>query len=200
MAPASIGIALAAKAASHFQQSFSDAGGIIGTLVSGCFLYLIAALNLVVLLGILKMWKQVKAGNYEPQELEQLLSRADAASDVAKTGSHRRPRAGPCLLWFVQPEMHTAVVGDVMSPPRRGPTRMESHQIHRNHVKYRPFGCLPSEPAERVCHAHQKRHQDQQQALTANLWTSSGRGAPAARSTADAHDRLKGRDHWAQPE
>jgi len=70
----SIGIAFAAKSATQFQQSFKGTGGVIGTIVSGSFLYLIAALNLAVLGGIVKMWRQAKRGEYSQQELDQLLA------------------------------------------------------------------------------------------------------------------------------
>ena len=70
----SIGIAFAAKSASRFQESFSGTGGIIGTMVSASFLYLIAAFNLVVLVGIVKMWRQAKAGRYQQEELDVLLT------------------------------------------------------------------------------------------------------------------------------
>jgi high-affinity nickel-transport protein len=70
----SIAIAFATKAASRFQASFSSTGGIIGTLVSATFLYLIAALNLVVLVGIVKMWRKAKVGEYQPEELDVLLA------------------------------------------------------------------------------------------------------------------------------
>jgi high-affinity nickel-transport protein len=70
----SIAIAFAAKAASRFQAEFAGTGGIIGTLVSASFLYLIAALNLVVLVGIVKMWRKAKLGQYQPDELDVLLA------------------------------------------------------------------------------------------------------------------------------
>jgi high-affinity nickel-transport protein len=70
----SIGIAFAAKAAIGFQSSFAGTGGIIGTLVSATFLFLIAALNFAVLVGILKMWRKAKAGVYQPEELDVLLA------------------------------------------------------------------------------------------------------------------------------
>ncbi|MBC9728934.1 HoxN/HupN/NixA family nickel/cobalt transporter [Streptomyces sp. TRM68367] len=47
--------------------------GVLGTTVSGTFLYLIAALNLVALLGILKVFKAMRAGSYDERELEQHL-------------------------------------------------------------------------------------------------------------------------------
>src|ERR1700712_2613637 len=70
----SIAIAFAAKAASRFQASFASTGGIVGTLVSASFLYLIAALNLAVLVGIVKMWRKAKLGEYQPEELDVLLA------------------------------------------------------------------------------------------------------------------------------
>ncbi|MER7565215.1 HoxN/HupN/NixA family nickel/cobalt transporter [Streptomyces sp. NPDC097941] len=47
--------------------------GFLGTTVSGSFLYLIAALNLVALLGILKVFRAMRAGTYDEKELEQHL-------------------------------------------------------------------------------------------------------------------------------
>jgi high-affinity nickel-transport protein len=47
---------------------------IIGTSVSGFFLYLIAALNLVVLIGIIKVFREMRAGSYDEAELERQLN------------------------------------------------------------------------------------------------------------------------------
>ncbi|MET8247830.1 HoxN/HupN/NixA family nickel/cobalt transporter [Streptomyces sp. NPDC005202] len=47
--------------------------GFMGTTISGTFLYLIAALNLVALVGILKVFKAMRAGTYDEKELEQHL-------------------------------------------------------------------------------------------------------------------------------
>jgi high-affinity nickel-transport protein len=47
--------------------------GLIGTSVSGGFLYLIAALNLVVLVGILRVFLQMRHGAYDDEELERQL-------------------------------------------------------------------------------------------------------------------------------
>ncbi|MCX4699274.1 HoxN/HupN/NixA family nickel/cobalt transporter [Streptomyces sp. NBC_01373] len=47
--------------------------GVLGTTISGTFLYLIAALNLAALLGILKVFKAMRAGAYDEKELEQHL-------------------------------------------------------------------------------------------------------------------------------
>ncbi|MFF4348666.1 HoxN/HupN/NixA family nickel/cobalt transporter [Streptomyces sp. NPDC001530] len=47
--------------------------GVMGTTVSGSFLYLIAALNLVALIGILRVFRAMRAGTYDEAELEQHL-------------------------------------------------------------------------------------------------------------------------------
>ncbi|MFC8434434.1 HoxN/HupN/NixA family nickel/cobalt transporter [Streptomyces sp. NPDC057253] len=47
--------------------------GFLGTTISGTFLYLIAALNLVALIGILKVFRAMRAGSYDEKELEQHL-------------------------------------------------------------------------------------------------------------------------------
>src|SRR6266851_399713 len=49
--------------------------GIIGTGVSGTFLYLIAALNVVVLAGIVKMFREMRNNAYDDAELEEQLAR-----------------------------------------------------------------------------------------------------------------------------
>jgi nickel/cobalt transporter (NiCoT) family protein len=46
----------------------------IGTLVSGGFLYLIAALNIVILLGIIRVFGEMKHGSYDERALEQQLN------------------------------------------------------------------------------------------------------------------------------
>jgi high-affinity nickel-transport protein len=80
----SVGIAFAAKAAANFQNSFENTGGIIGTVVSGSFLYLIAALNLAVLWGVMRMWRQAKAGTYEQEELDVLLAQRGFMNRIFK--------------------------------------------------------------------------------------------------------------------
>jgi len=47
---------------------------IVGTSVSGGFLYLIAALNFVVLVGIVKVYREMKAGKFDNEELERQLN------------------------------------------------------------------------------------------------------------------------------
>jgi high-affinity nickel-transport protein len=47
--------------------------GLVGTLVSGTFLYLLAALNLVVLAGILRVFRALRRGEYDEAALEHQL-------------------------------------------------------------------------------------------------------------------------------
>jgi high-affinity nickel-transport protein len=47
---------------------------IIGTAVSGGFLYLIAALNLIVMLSIVQVYREMKSGSYDNDELERQLN------------------------------------------------------------------------------------------------------------------------------
>jgi nickel/cobalt transporter (NiCoT) family protein len=49
--------------------------GIIGTGVSGTFLYLIAALNVMVLAGIVKVFREMRRGAYNDEELEEQLAK-----------------------------------------------------------------------------------------------------------------------------
>jgi high-affinity nickel-transport protein len=48
--------------------------GLIGTSVSGTFLYVIAILNVVILAGILKVFRQMRAGTFDEAALEEQLT------------------------------------------------------------------------------------------------------------------------------
>jgi high-affinity nickel-transport protein len=51
-------------------SAYETAGGAAGTVVSACFLYLIAILNLIVLSGIFKVFRDMRRGVYDEAELE----------------------------------------------------------------------------------------------------------------------------------
>jgi nickel/cobalt transporter (NiCoT) family protein len=70
----SVAIAFAAKAATRFEHSFQKTGGVIGASVSAFFLYLVGILNLVILVGIIKVWRQAKSGKFSHEHLNQLLN------------------------------------------------------------------------------------------------------------------------------
>src|SRR5579875_3534922 len=54
-------------------SAYETAGGAIGTALSACFLYLIAILNLIVLAGIFKVFREMRQGSYDEAELEAQL-------------------------------------------------------------------------------------------------------------------------------
>jgi high-affinity nickel-transport protein len=72
-----VGITIAARAVFgavvNPSSAFQTAGGMVGTLVSACFLYLIAVLNLIVLSGIFKVFRDMRRGSYSEAELEAQL-------------------------------------------------------------------------------------------------------------------------------
>jgi nickel/cobalt transporter (NiCoT) family protein len=49
-------------------------GGLVGTLVSGLFLSLLGVLNLVILVGIVKVFRNMRRGQYDEAELEEHLA------------------------------------------------------------------------------------------------------------------------------
>jgi high-affinity nickel-transport protein len=55
-------------------STLHSATNLIGTAVSGSFLYLIAALNLVILIGILRVFRDMRHGRYDEAELEEQLN------------------------------------------------------------------------------------------------------------------------------
>ncbi len=71
------GIALAAKsvfgAVVQPSSAFQTLGGVVGTVLAASFLYLIAAMNLVVLSGIARIFAGLRHGRYSEAELEQQL-------------------------------------------------------------------------------------------------------------------------------
>jgi nickel/cobalt transporter (NiCoT) family protein len=71
------GIALAARAVFGAvvdpSSTYETLGGIVGTLLAASFLYLIAALNLVVLAGITRIFRDMRRGRYSEEELERQL-------------------------------------------------------------------------------------------------------------------------------
>src|SRR5207253_8830101 len=67
------GLAVAAKTVNSRIPGFQHVGGYIGASVSGTFLLLIGLLNLVVLLDIVGVFRQMKRGAYNEQRLEDAL-------------------------------------------------------------------------------------------------------------------------------
>jgi len=72
-----VGITVAARAVFgavvNPDSAFQSTGGTIGTVVSAAFLYLIAVLNLIVLAGIFKVFREMRGGTYDEAQLEAQL-------------------------------------------------------------------------------------------------------------------------------
>ena len=72
-----VGIIVAEKtvfsAVSNNNSGLEQFGGIFGTIVSASFLFLIGLLNLVVLAGIVKVFRSMRRGEYDEAELERQL-------------------------------------------------------------------------------------------------------------------------------
>jgi nickel/cobalt transporter (NiCoT) family protein len=72
-----VGIIIAEKtvlpAVTHSNSSLEVFGANFGTIVSACFLFLIGFLNLVILAGIIKVFRSMRRGEYNEAELERQL-------------------------------------------------------------------------------------------------------------------------------
>jgi nickel/cobalt transporter (NiCoT) family protein len=74
-----VGLIIAEKtvlpAVTHSNSSLESFGGTFGTIVSAAFLFLIALLNLVILAGIVRVFRAMRRGEYNEAELEQQLDK-----------------------------------------------------------------------------------------------------------------------------
>jgi high-affinity nickel-transport protein len=70
----SIGIRSLAGPVTNDNSGLHQATNSIGTLVSGTFLYIIAALNVVILIGIVNVFREMKSGRYDEDALEEQLN------------------------------------------------------------------------------------------------------------------------------
>jgi nickel/cobalt transporter (NiCoT) family protein len=72
-----VGVVVAERAVygavSNSHSTLEQFGGIFGTIVSATFLYLIALLNVVILAGILRVFRSMRNGDYDEAELERQL-------------------------------------------------------------------------------------------------------------------------------
>src|ERR1700751_4959567 len=71
----SIGVRALAGPVKNDNSELHQVTGWIGTLVSGTFLYAIAAINVVILLGIVKVFREMRTGRYNEQQLEEQLNK-----------------------------------------------------------------------------------------------------------------------------
>jgi nickel/cobalt transporter (NiCoT) family protein len=68
------GVRALAGQVSNDSSTLHSVTGLVGTAVSGTFLYIIGILNLVVLFGILKVFRQMRSGTYDEAALEHQLN------------------------------------------------------------------------------------------------------------------------------
>ena len=69
-----LALVLSTKAIIGAVPSLQGYGAIIGTAISGTFLWLIGLINVVIVLGIYRIFKQMRKGNVDQAELDRLLS------------------------------------------------------------------------------------------------------------------------------
>jgi high-affinity nickel-transport protein len=61
-------------AVSNKNSGFEHFGGLFGTIVSASFLYLIALLNIVILVGIMRVFRSMRHGSFDEVELDRQLN------------------------------------------------------------------------------------------------------------------------------
>jgi high-affinity nickel-transport protein len=69
----------------HAGSPLQQFGGIVGTLVSAAFLYVIALLNIGILAGIARVFRAMRAGRYDERELERQLDSRGLMARVLRT-------------------------------------------------------------------------------------------------------------------
>ena len=72
-----VGLSIAAKAVFgaivNPNSAYESVGGVVGTSMAAGFLYLIALLNIIVLVGIVKVFRDMRRGMFDEEELERQL-------------------------------------------------------------------------------------------------------------------------------
>ncbi|MET7377525.1 HoxN/HupN/NixA family nickel/cobalt transporter [Streptomyces sp. NPDC005526] len=71
----SLGIKTLASPVKNDNSELHDVTGLIGTTVSGTFLYVIAIINIVILTGIWKVFRQMRSGHFDEAALEEQLNK-----------------------------------------------------------------------------------------------------------------------------
>ena len=70
----SVGVRAFAGPVKNDNSELHQVTGWMGTLVSGTFLYAIAAINVAILLGIVKVFREMRTGRYNEEQLEERLN------------------------------------------------------------------------------------------------------------------------------
>jgi len=95
----SIGVRALAGPVAHGGSALHQVTGTVGTLVSGGFLYAIAAVNVVILVGIVRLSAELRHGRYDERALEEQLARRGLINRVL--GRVTRSVRGPAQMYPV---------------------------------------------------------------------------------------------------
>jgi nickel/cobalt transporter (NiCoT) family protein len=71
----SLGVKALAGQVENDQSGLHSAAGVIGASVSGVFLWVLGILNFIVLLGIIKVFREMRTGVYNEEQLEEQLNK-----------------------------------------------------------------------------------------------------------------------------
>src|SRR5947209_14286060 len=71
----SVGVKALAGQVENDSSTLHSITGVIGASVSGVFLWILGILNLLVLIGIIKVFRKMRGGSYNEQELEDQLNK-----------------------------------------------------------------------------------------------------------------------------
>lgn len=69
----SLGLAVSARAIQAHMASWNAVGTVVGATVSGSFLWMVGIINLIVFWGIWRVYRDMKAGRYQAQHVDELL-------------------------------------------------------------------------------------------------------------------------------
>ncbi|MER7006130.1 HoxN/HupN/NixA family nickel/cobalt transporter [Dactylosporangium sp. NPDC000555] len=94
----SVGVKTLAGQVENDDSELHSITGIVGASVSGVFLWILGILNLGVLLGIIRVFRRMRAGEYDEQKLEEQLNKRGLMNRIlgGLTKSVRRP-------WHIYP-------------------------------------------------------------------------------------------------
>ena len=95
-----LGIRALAGAIEDDGSTLQQVTGVWGTAVSGVFLVLIGLINLAALVGILKVFRRMRAGHYDEAELERQLDKRGLLNRHPRAASRGRCASrGTCTPW-----------------------------------------------------------------------------------------------------
>ena len=90
----SLGVKSLARPVENGNSTLHSVTGVIGASVSGVFLWVLGIANLAVLMGIVKVFREMRTGVYNEQQLEEQLNRRGLMNRLLNglTNSVRKPR------------------------------------------------------------------------------------------------------------